>query len=103
MGNSVAENAKASFRRRRRRARADDEEDQKQVFEIRPSHSKPALEWDVFLDPKLVRQVCVALEVVDDLEGKMGRLRRSRKGRANVANDEDDDEEFDLFQAHTGT
>ncbi|KAL7520658.1 hypothetical protein ACHAWX_005372 [Stephanocyclus meneghinianus] len=100
--------AKASFRRRRRqKAQAADSNTNGTSFEVRPSHNKPALEWDVFLDPKLVRQVSSAMEVVYDLESRMGRLARLRRQRQaqgamhHCHTDDDDEEEYDLYQSHT--
>ena len=93
-----AQNAKATFRRRRGHQSAS-------TFEIRPSHNKPALEWDVFVDPKLVRQVAAAMEVVEGLEWKINAARnkraRARQRKHENQGIEDDDEEYDLYQSHT--
>ena len=42
-------------------------------------YNKPAIEWDIFLDPQLVRLVDTALSVVDDLEGKLHKIRLKRE------------------------
>ncbi len=42
-------------------------------------YNKPAIEWDIFLDPQLVRLVDAALTVVDDLEGKLHKIRLKRE------------------------
>ena len=94
-----AQNAKATFRRRRAHQSTS-------TFEIRPSHNKPALEWDVFVDPKLVRQVAAAMEVVEGLEWKINAARNKKsRGRQrkkeNKSHEDDDDEEYDLYQSHT--
>ena len=72
-------------------------------FEIRPSHSKPALEWDVFLDPTLVRHVSAAIEVVEGLDGQIQRRRRrvAQNGVPLARGAEDDEEDYDLCQSHT--
>ena len=94
------------------------------TFEIR-SHNKPALEWDVFLDPKLIRQVSAAMEVVDAIESrihanqrqkqrartKSGHYRNATTTAAAAASssqldeqeedDDDDDFDFELYQSHT--
>eukprot|EP00581_Thalassiosira_minuscula_P008657 CAMPEP_0183709826 /NCGR_PEP_ID=MMETSP0737-20130205/5790_1 /TAXON_ID=385413 /ORGANISM="Thalassiosira miniscula, Strain CCMP1093" /LENGTH=1240 /DNA_ID=CAMNT_0025938027 /DNA_START=285 /DNA_END=4007 /DNA_ORIENTATION=- len=95
----------------------------------RPSYSKPALEWDVFLDPNLVREVDAAMGVVDNLELKLRKARIKRQKRIieakkqkeqnkrkqqhnrvstnnNNGDDSSDDEiedndDFDILQAHT--
>jgi len=46
-----------------------------------PSYSKPALEWDVFLDPNLVRQVDAAMTVADELELVLRKVRIKRERR----------------------
>lgn len=52
-----------------------------------PCYNKPALEWDVFLDPNLVRQVDAAMSVVERLEIKLRKatLRRERRLAAAAA------------------
>ena len=74
------------------------------------SHTKPALEWDVFLDPKLVRQVDAAMSVVDNLEHNLRKARIKRQRRlasklksSSIEEEEgdDDDEDYDLLQSHT--
>ncbi|KAL3764547.1 hypothetical protein ACHAWO_007918 [Cyclotella atomus] len=89
-----AQNAKSAFRSRHNTALTSKNpaaaSTNQNTFEIRPSHNKPALEWDVFLDPKLVRQVSNALEVVDGLESKIRvvrskRLKRRRGLHSNVS------------------
>jgi len=94
-------------------------------FQQKPSYCKPGLEWDVFLDPNLVRQVDAAMCVVDNLELKLrkARIRRQRRMKAakaaraarrklqgknkNDQNDRDDDDDlednddFDILQSHT--
>ena len=42
-------------------------------------YNKPAIEWDIFLDPQLVRLVDVALTVVDDLEFTLHKIRMKRE------------------------
>eukprot|EP00984_Skeletonema_dohrnii_P010659 scaffold4176_cov109-Skeletonema_dohrnii-CCMP3373.AAC.7 len=42
-------------------------------------YNKPAIEWDIFLDPQLVRLVDAALTVVDELETKLHRIRLKRE------------------------
>jgi len=90
-----------------------------------PSYKKPALEWDVFLDPKLVRQVDNAMRVADDLDYKLRKARKMLQKRRlaaknskhvlnsnscslvieTIANDEreypEDDIDEDLLEAHT--
>ncbi len=46
-----------------------------------PCYNKPALEWDIFLDPNLVRQVDAAMAVVDNLglEVRKAAMRRERR------------------------
>ena len=46
-----------------------------------PCYNKPALEWDIFLDPNLVRQVDAAMTLVDNLELKVRKaaMRRERR------------------------
>ncbi|KAL7471786.1 hypothetical protein ACHAXS_012099 [Conticribra weissflogii] len=51
----------------------------------RPSYKKPALEWDVFLDPKLVRQVDNAMRVADSLDYKLRKARKLRQKRRLAA------------------
>lgn len=69
------------------------------------SSSKPALEWDLFLDPSLVKRVDCALETVDELELKLRKARIKRQSRLRIvaAADQDDneDDDFDLSQSHT--
>jgi hypothetical protein len=52
-----------------------------------PCYNKPALEWDVFLDPNLVRQVDAAMTVVDNLGLKLRKatLRREKRLAAAAA------------------
>lgn len=51
----------------------------------KPSYNKPALEWDVFLDPNLVRQVDAAMSIVDTLEIKLRKVRIKRERRMAAA------------------
>mmetsp|Transcript_28416 Transcript_28416/g.49037 ORF Transcript_28416/g.49037 Transcript_28416/m.49037 type:complete len:736 (-) Transcript_28416:1659-3866(-) len=51
----------------------------------RPNYQKPALEWDIFLDPNLVRQVDAAMCVVDTLELKLRKARVKRQMRLMAA------------------
>ena len=44
-------------------------------------YNKPAIEWDVFLDPILVRQVDSAMSIVDGLELKLRKVRMKREQR----------------------
>jgi hypothetical protein len=109
-----AQNAKSAFLRRRPPpSRSFSQSDT--TYEIRPSHNKPALEWDVFVDPKLVRQVSAALEVVEGLEWKINMARNKRmksllaSQRQNSNNStlnttasyDESEEEYDLYQSHT--
>jgi hypothetical protein len=76
-----------------------------------PRYDKPALEWDLFLDPTIVKRVDVALGTVDELELKLRKARIKRQGRRKVMsatatantddNEDDDDDNFDLSQCHT--
>ena len=86
---------KPNARPKRRKQPLPDESEKEEV----PIYSKPALEWDVFLDPSLVRQVDAAMTVVDNLELALrkARIKRERRGEARY----DDDADFDLMQAHT--
>jgi hypothetical protein len=95
-----AQNAKTAFRRRRIIPPHDA---YTTTFEIRPSHNKPALEWDVFLDPKLVRQVVNAMEVVESYECKLNyrRLRKQQRNNTNTNTGAQDEEYYDLHQSHT--
>ena len=81
-------------------------------------YNKPALEWDIFLDPSLVRRVDMALHTVDTLEIQLRKIRMKRErlqqqklkeqrlrgatmtSLEDVDSDEDD-EDFDLLQSHT--
>ncbi|KAL3773724.1 hypothetical protein ACHAW5_009833 [Stephanodiscus triporus] len=91
----------------------------------RPRFAKPALEWDLFLDPDLVRSVDKAMGIADDLDLRLrkARIRRERRRRAAAAagtncrerrddddgggggggGDDNDDigDDFDLSQSHT--
>ena len=51
----------------------------------RPRYDKPALEWDLFLDPVLVRRVDAALGIVDALDLKLRKARIKRERRRIVA------------------
>ena len=42
-------------------------------------YNKPALEWDIFLDPSLVRRVDMALHTVDTLEIQLRKIRMKRE------------------------
>lgn len=114
---------------RRRKQPLPDDDDSSDVnsginIPSRPSYGKPALEWDVFLDPSLVRQVDAAMDVVENLELKLRktRIRRQRRMQAAEAarraterknkignrrdddgdgGDAEDDEDFDALQSHT--
>ena len=70
-----------------------------------PRYDKPALEWDLFLDPTLVKRVDCALGTVDELELNLRKARMKRQSRRRVvaAADQDDneDDDFDLLQSHT--
>ena len=93
----------------------------------RPTYGKPALEWDLFLDPTLVRSVDAALGIVEELDVKLrkARMKRERRRRASasashaasspksfgnnrdvnpsycVVDEDDDYDDFDLSQSHT--
>jgi hypothetical protein len=62
-------------------------------------------EWDLFLDPTLVKCVNCALGTVDELELNLRKARIKRQSRRRVvaATDQDDneDDDFDLSQSHT--
>ena len=51
----------------------------------KPRYNKPALEWDVFLDPSLVKQVDTAMSIVDKLEVKLRKIRIKRERKKAVA------------------
>lgn len=51
----------------------------------KPRYNKPALEWDVFLDPSLVKQVDNAMSIVDKLEVKLRKIRIKRERKKAVA------------------
>lgn len=84
-------------RPKRRKQPLPDESESEEV----PIYSKPALEWDVFLDPSLVRQVDAAMTVVDNLDLKLRKARIKRERRGEAKYDDDDAAAFDLMQAHT--
>jgi hypothetical protein len=84
----------------------------------RPTYGKPALEWDLFLDPVLVRRVDAALGIAEALDMKLrkARMKRERRRAASASSpkfnnrdaayvddddNDDDDDDFDLSQSHT--
>ena len=87
----------SNTRPKRRKQPLPDETERDEV----PIYSKPALEWDVFLDPSLVRQVDAAMTVVENLDLKLRKARIKRERRGEVGYNDDDDADFDLMQAHT--
>jgi len=71
---------------------------------ILPRYDKPALEWDLFLDPCLVKRVDSALGTVDELELNLRKARMKRQSRKRVvaaSTEEDNEDDFDLSQCHT--
>lgn len=70
-----------------------------------PRYDKPAMEWDLFLDPTLVKRVDCALGTVDELELNLRKARIKRQSRRKVVSatdkDDNDDDDFDLSQSHT--
>lgn len=114
---SAAQNAKSAFRRRNTTRQHTNISSQitSNTFEIRPlEHNKPALEWDIFLDPQLVRQVSKAIEVVENLERKIRLLKKKRSkkqldSRHNstystaILNDEEWDEYDHHQECHTAS
>jgi hypothetical protein len=55
-------------------------------------YSKPAIEWDIFLDPQLVRHVDAALTIVDDLECNIRNIRITREQNRQMKRRQREDE-----------